>query len=972
MPELHGFELIETRHVPESDTEVRLYRHIKTGAEVLSCVNDDENKSFGVAFQTPPPDSTGLPHILEHSVLAGSRKYPVKEPFVELIKTSLNTFINAMTFPDMTIYPVASTNVQDFYNLVDVYLDAVFYPLITPETMMQEGWHLDTKKAEDPVNIVGVVYNEMKGYYSVPEILLDQYVRETLMPDTPYRHDYGGNPANIPELTYEQFKTFHETYYHPSNARIFFYGDDNPEQRLALLDEYLRDFDRIEIDATLPLQPRFSEPVNVTMQYDGGDKDENDDNTYVATAWLLDEVTDVEKNLAFGILEHILIGTPASPLRKALIDSGLGEDLTGAGFEREARESRFEVGLKGAKRSDAKKIETLINQTLGELAENGINKETVAASLNTVEFSMRERNSGRFPRGLVTMINILPTWLHGGNPIDAVAFEKYLESIKQAYADDPNYFENLIGKYLIDNPHRITLTLEPNPAVAEERDQREKAWLDEQNANMSEDDIANIVETSLNLQSLQQAEDSPEDLAKIPTLTIDDIDREIKTTPIEVIDYNGANIYYHDLPTSGIAYIDIGFDLTTLPQEYVPYLSLFGQALTELGTKTQDFVELSNRIGKETGGIGDTVFSTTKYQSKDYIAYLMLKSKVMVSNTDKLFAIFNDILLTTKFDNKDRFKQMVLEAKAGAEGFLGLRGHMLSNLRLRARFDMAGWIDEQLSGVSQIEFLRQLAEDIDSKWDEVYATLTSIRDTLFNRHAMIVNVTLGNEQWANVQPQLNSFLDALPANDVTRAEWQLTEMLSHEGLGVATMVNFVGKGANLYDEGYELNGSHVVILKNMNLTYMWNNIRVQGGAYGGACVFNSVNGVVTYLSWQDPNNVKTLNTYDNAGEFLRTVEFSETEMEQAIIGAIGQMDAYMLPDAKGYQSTIRHLIGYTDEMRQQLRDEVLATTIEDFRAFADVLDKVASNGHVVLTSSEEKIDEANEELDPKLTFTKIQ
>lgn len=971
MTELHGFELIEARDVPELNTHARLFRHIKTGAELLSLENDDENKSFAISFRTPPTDDTGLPHILEHSVLCGSRKYPSKEPFVELIKTSMNTFLNAMTWPDRTVYPIASQNLQDFYNLVDVYMDAVLHPLITEDTLRQEGWHYET--AEDGTLVYkGVVFNEMKGAYSVPESVLAETMQHSLYPDTPYAFDSGGDPAAIPNLTYEQFKTFHETYYHPSNAKIVFYGDDEPTERLRRMAEYLDEFEAIEVNSELPLQAYFDAPRTVNKSYDAGDEGADSNKSMTTVSWLLPEITDMETMMALEILSHALIDTPASPLRKALIDSGLGEDLVGSGFEDDLRQANFSVGLKGISGEDANTVEELILKTVSTLADDGIDPATIAASLNTIEFAYRERNTGRFPRGLMLgIIGILPRWTHGANPIDAAAFEASLENIKKQAAENDTYFTDMIGKYFVDNPHRVTVILTPDPQLGDQRDAAERARLDEARAGMSDADLEEIRKIEKELRIAQEIPDNPEDLAKIPTLTLADVEREVKTTPQEIIDYGGTQIFYHDLPTSGVAYLDIGLNLYALPQEYLPYLGLFGDALTEMGTESEDFVSLIQRIGTQTGGIGTAATTSVQRDGSGSQAYLFVRSKSMATQAQELLDLLRDILLTVKLDNQERFKQMVLERKARLEQFVTMGGHVVALRGIRAQFNDADWASEQMSGITNLFFVRELAEKVDSDWDSVLQALEAIRQHLVNRAAMIVNVTTEGSHWETFRPQLEAFLDAMPQNEVTLQTWNREATAAHTAYTAPIQVNYVGKGANLFELGYERNGSTQVVAKVMNLDYMWNEVRVKGGAYGGTMAFDPTSGAGVFVSWRDPNLVNTLNVYDGAADFLKTFEMSQEEIEKNILGTIGDLDSYLLPDAKGFSAMWRHLLGYTTEMRQQYRDEVLGTTIEDFHAFAEVLAKVAEAGHMVVVTSPKSVEEANTELSNPLTVVAV-
>ncbi len=970
MTQMHGFELIEERHIPELNTQARRWRHMRTGAELLSLENDDENKVFGVTFKTPPADSTGLPHIMEHSVLGGSRKYPVKEPFVELLKSSLNTFLNAMTFSDMTVYPVASTNLKDFYNLVDVYLDAVFYPRITEKTLQQEGWHYELEDKDAPLTFKGIVFNEMKGAYSSPENLLGRYTEQYVLPDTPYGHDSGGDPAVIPDLTYEQFKTFHDTLYHPSNARIWFYGDDDPAERLRLIDAFITEFEGITVEADVPLQPRFDAPRSITLGYDAGEEEgEAGKRGMITVSWLLAEGQDVEQTLGLSILSHILVDTPASPLRKALIDSGLGEDLVSSGLSPYQRELYFSAGLKGIAPVDAQKVEDLILSTLAELAQDGIDPEMVEAAMNTVEFQLRENNTGSYPRGLALLIGTLPTWLHGGNPLDALAFEEPLARIKTRVADG-RYFEGLIAQYFLDNAHRSTVIMAPDPTVREKRDAAEQARLDAAHATLDEADLDAILADVAELKRIQETPDSPEALATIPSLSREDLDPKIKTIPVEQIEEQGT-ILYHDLFTNGIAYLDIGFNLHTLPQELLPYLALFSRALVEIGTETEDYVKLSQRIGRKSGGIAPTTLVAPVRGQAEAAAWLIVRGKAMATQAQDLLDILRDILLTVKLDNKARFRQMVLEEKTGLESMLVPRGHMIVLSRLRAQYHEAGWLSEQMGGVSQLFFLRRLVEEIDQDWDAVLEKLETIRRILLNRSTMIVNVTLDAENWADFRPQLADFMASLPSAEVTPAAWTREPQPKFEGLTIPAQVNYVAKGANLFDLGYELNGAYIPVTGYLNMTWLWERIRAQGGAYGGFCAFERDSGIFGFMSYRDPNLLGTLANYDGAAAFLQNVELSEDELIRAIISAVGKLDAYLLPDAKGFRSLAQHLIGYTEAEQQQNRDEVLGATLADFHAFGRALEPLNEQGAVVVMGSADAIRKANAERGDFLEVTKV-
>ena len=970
MTVIHGFELIREQDIPEINTRARIFRHVRTGAELISMENDDTNKAFGITFATPPEDSTGLPHILEHSVLSGSRKYPIKDPFMQLAQGSLNTFLNAMTYPDKTTYPVASQNLQDFYNLIDVYLDAVFYPRIAPETLMQEGWHYELESVDAPLNFKGVVFNEMKGAYSSPDGLLGRETEQSLFPDTVYGVDSGGDPKVIPDLTYEQFKSFHETYYHPSNAKIWMYGDDDPDERLRLIDEFIQDFDRLEVNPQIPLQPRWDTPRTVRLGYTA-EESEDSKKGMMTVNWLLTENTDAELSAGLGILEHILLGTPASPLRKALIDSGLGEDVTGGGIDRNVREMYFSTGLKGIDVADVGKVEVVIFDTLRDLAENGIEQEMIEASLNTVEFRLREYNTGGFPRGLAMMLGSLTTWLYGRDPLAPLAFEAPLQEVKAHAEGDGRYFETLIQEHLLNNNHRTTVVLEPDPTVRERDEAEERARLDDVRSRLTDADLKMMVEETEKLRVMQETPDSPEALASLPTLTLDDLDKEGQQIPIEASRLHGSQLLYHDLFTNGIAYLDVAMNLRALPQEYLPYVGLFGSALVEMGTQTEDFVKLSRRIGRKTGGIRPTSIVSSVSDGPESTAWLVLRGKGTMAQTQDLLDIMRDVLLTVKLDDRDRFRQMLLEEKAGAEAGLIPGGHRVVNGRLKAHFAESGWVSEQMNGLSNLFFVRDLLKKIETDWDSVVETLEDIRGLLVNRNTMIANVTLDQDNWTLFKPQLDHFFDSLPTESGDLAIWTPDSLPAREGLTIPAQVNYVGKGERLYDYGYQMHGSAMVIQSYLGTSYLWEKIRVQGGAYGGFATFDRFSGVFNFLSYRDPNLLKSLKNYDATVDFLRNLTLSQDEVTKAIIGTIGSIDSYMLPDAKGYTSLVRYLTGSTDEDRQRIREEVLGTTPADFRHFADAVEAVRDHGHVVVLGAADGIDAANEELTPPLRVTKV-
>lgn len=950
----HGFESQWVREIPELKTRAEMFRHVGTGTDLLSLTNEDENKVFGVTFRTPPADSTGIAHILEHSVLCGSRKYPVKEPFVELLKGSLKTFLNAMTYPDKTCYPVASQNVKDFYNLIDVYLDAVFYPRLTPFVFHQEGWHYELDNPADPLNYKGVVFNEMKGAYSSPDNLLSEYSQQSLFPANPYGFDSGGDPKEIPNLTFEQFKAFHEKYYHPSNARVFFYGNDEPEKRLRLVNDYLKDFQRLPVDSTISLQQRFQEPRRLARSFPSG---EDSLKAMFTLNWLLDETHRVEQNLGFHMLEYMLLGMPGSPLRKALMDSRLGEDLAGVGLGSELRQMYFSTGLKGISAERADDVEALILSTLSRLVREGIHPHTVEAAQNTIEFILRENNTGSYPRGLVLMLRSLTTWLYDEDPLALVAFEAPLEALKRMASTTPSYFESLIDRYLLRNSHRTSLLLKPDPKLARELDRTEKQRLHQARSVLSPTALQKIAADTATLKAIQETPDPPQALAQIPSLKLSDLDRVNKSIPLALTREKGCDLLYHDLFTSGIVYLDIGFNLYALPHTALPYVPLFSRALLEMGTEDEDYVSLTQRISRKTGGIRPSLFASSVRDSREGSAWLFLRGKAMFKQTRDLLDIFRDIFLKVRLDNRERFQQMVLEAKARLEENLVPSGHQVVSTRLRALFSEADWAEEQMKGISQLFFLRTLAAAVEENWPEVLRVLEEIRTLLINRSALLVNATAEAGEWDSVQSTVTEFLDALPSLPFQRKRWSPDSVAVFEGMTLPAQVNYVGKGVNLYDMGYRYHGSTHVITRYLRNAWLWEKIRLQGGAYGAFCSFDKHSGALTFVSYRDPNLLKTLEAFDGSARFLKDLEIGNDELVKGIIGTVGDIDQYQLPDAKGYTSMVRHLTGENEERRQRMRDEILGATKRDFQSFGEILESAMPKGVVKVLGSETTIQE---------------
>eukprot|EP00980_Cylindrotheca_fusiformis_P030927 scaffold25645_cov206-Cylindrotheca_fusiformis.AAC.2 len=682
-----AYEIINKDMVEEYGAATTLYRHKKSGAELLSVSTDDDNKVFGITFRTPPEDSTGVPHILEHSVLCGSRKYTTKDPFVQLLQGSLQTFLNAFTYPDRTCYVVASQNEKDFYNLINVYTDAVFHPraIKDPYVHAQEGWHLELDKKEDPLIYKGVVYNEMKGVYSSSDSRLNRASQRSVFPDTTYGVDSGGDPKVIPDLSFEQFAAFHAKFYHPSNSRIFFSGDDDVLTRLEIMDEYLREFDvspESKPGSVVEWQKKvFSEPKKIIDYFPVGE--DQPETTMVQVNWLVnDEPFTPFEELTIGILDHLLMGTTSSILRKTLMESGLGEAITGGGLSDELLQATFSVGLKGVKEEDVRKVEQLILDTLEKVAEDGFEEEAIASSMNTVEFQLREFNTGSFPKGLSFMLGAMSSWLYDKSPTEALKFEKPLAQLKEQIADSGStVFQELVKKYLVSNHHRTTVELKPSKELEKEELEEEKARLAKIKESMSDEQLEEVMKKTQVLKELQAAEDSPEDRATIPALELGDLKREPTEYPIAVSENendSGVTVLRHELgSTSGIAYVKLGVDLSQLDVEDIALLPLFTRMLTETGAGDYDQVDLSRRIGTHTGGISAGVLTTAVHpegadesqvlDGNHLQTKLIMSGKATSEKITELLDLMKLILTEARFDSRSRVIEMLKESKSRRE-----------------------------------------------------------------------------------------------------------------------------------------------------------------------------------------------------------------------------------------------------------------------------------------------------------------
>lgn len=948
----HGFELVKEEELAEVGGTARLWRHAATGAELLSVINQDENKCFGASFYTPPVDSTGVAHILEHSVLCGSRKYPVKEPFAELLKGSLQTFLNAFTFPDKTCYPVASANLQDFYNLIDVYLDAVFHPLLTKETFMQEGCHVEAESADGPWTFKGVVYNEMKGVYSSPDSVLGEQSQQAVFPDNLYCLDSGGNPEKIPDLTWQAFTDFHSRYYQPGNARFFFWGDDPEDRRLKRIAQEIDGYGKVSDLPAIALQKPPAKSRYIERPYAAHESDR----ALVTLNWLLMPRGDIGEALKMEMLEHILEGLPGSPLRRALMESGLGEDMTGCGLETDLRQMYYSTGLKGIAPADAGKVEECVLATLKRLAEEGMDKKAIAAAVNSVEFAYRENNTGRLPRGLAAMILSLSTWLYGEDPFGPLAWEKPLQEIKAAIAGNEPIFEELLKRHFLAAPY-TRVTLLPDTSLGQTREEAEKARLAEIQAQAGADERAQMAEITQKLREAQLTPDAPEDLAKIPALSVKDLPLKNRVIPTRAVHAGTQTYLGHGLPTRGIAYVNILLPLAAVSPKLAPLLPLFARSLTECGTAREDYSELGMRIAANTGGFGAAMLTGASLLTRQPFCYLTLAGKAVRDKTDAIFSLAEEALLEPCADAGillQRLGIMAAEAHARLEHGLQTAGHSAVNVRLGAHFTGAGSLAETMAGVSQLFYLRDLIKRLAAEPDGVLADLNSLRSLLVGAKNAIVDLACEEQDMDGLQSQAERFIGNLPGQPAAAlgeaiASWQpMAGLPKAEAFITQSQVNYVGKAADLYQLGYEFAGSANVILHSLRMGHLWEKVRVAGGAYGVFCQLDRVSGVFACASYRDPAIEPTLSTYDGLAAYLRANPPDQARIDQAIVGAVGALDAYLLPDAAAGKALAWYLAGLSDEMRQQSREQMLATTAADFLAFANVLEGYAQTGDIAV------------------------
>ena len=953
----NGFELLEERNIKEVNSMVRLFSHVKSGARLLHLENDDNNKVFSISFRTPPMDNTGLPHILEHAVLCGSKKFPLKDPFIELAKGSLNTYLNAMTFSDKTMYPIASQNHKDFMNLMDVYLDAVFNPNIYngPESFMQEGWHYELNNLEDSLSIKGVVYNEMKGAFSSPEQIIFSKIEESLFPDTVYRFESGGEPDAIPELTYEQFIDFHKKYYHPSNSYIYLYGNGDLMAYLKFIDEgYLKEFDEIEVDSEIHTQKPLG-AMNVVEEFYSISADENPkDKTLISKNYVVGNSNDAEKVLAFTILNYLLLGSPAAPLKKALIDANIGKDVFGS-FDNSIMQPTFSIVVKNTNVESKEVFLNTVKETLEGLVKNGIDKKLIEAAINIHEFKLKEADYGHRPKGLVYNIKAMNTWLYGEKPWLQLAYEEGLKNIKMALESD--YFERLIQDEILNNNHSSLVILKPQPGLENEKELKEKARLAEYKNGLSKKDLEKIIEDKAKLEAYQNKIEAEEALLSIPLLDREDIDKDVENIELIKLTQDDVDILHHPDTTNGISYISLLFDTKSVPQELIPYTVLLTSLLGKIRTESYDYEELSNLINIHTGGIYSKLETyATQHSHKNFSSKLVVRGSALIGNIKTLFNLMDELINKTKFDEVNRVKELIAESKSRLEMNIFDQGHVMAARRVNSYFSPISKFIEITSGISYYDFISDLDARFEKEKETIVENLQQVFSMIFNKNNLLISITSEKSDFETIQREMVSIVEGLSDRTLEKFQYFFERTEKSEGLLTPGKVQYVAKGSNFKDLGYDYSGSMQVLKTIISLDYLWNKVRVAGGAYG--CLANfSKNGNFVFSSYRDPNLKETLNVYDAMPEYIKDFNVDEREMRKYIIGTISNMDAPLSAFMKGDRATANYICQITQQDLQKERNEILGTTVEDIRRYSHLIDEGMKMEYVCILGNEDKIKE---------------
>lgn len=958
---ISAYEITKEEDLKDIRSKGWLLRHKKTGARIMLIENDDENKVFNIAFRTPPKNSTGVAHILEHSVLCGSKEFPLKDPFVELVKGSLNTFLNAMTYPDKTCYPVASCNDQDFQNLMHVYLDAVFYPNIyqKEEIFRQEGWSYQLEKPEGPLKYNGVVYNEMKGAFSSPDEVLEREIMNSLFPDTPYGCESGGDPDHIPELSYEEFLEFHKTYYHPSNSYIYLYGNMDMAEKLEFLDEhYLSAFEKLEIDSSIPMQPAFEKRRDLTIEYPISESENSEGNSYLAYSTVVGEATDTLTAVAFEVLDYALLSAPGAPLKQALLDAGIGMDVYGS-YDDGIRQPYFDVIAKGTDPDKKDRFLEIIQSTLINIVKNGVNKKTLQAGINYMEFRYREADFSSWPKGLMYGLDIFGSWLYSDEKAFShvqilPVFEKLKELLNQGY------FEKLIQKHLLDNPHGSVITLVPSKGLAARREQALAEKLQKQLDGMTEEERNGLVEKTKSLVAYQESEEEPGSEKCIPMLKREDIKKEAAGFTNQELDVDGSLFLYHEVPTNGIAYLDLMFDLKRMSPEKVPYVGLLKSILGYVDTEHYSYGELSDEINAQTGGIASGIEVFDRVDSIDeYKAAFSITGKAMYSNIDVLFRMIREILNTSKLSDTKRLYEIIARVKSRAQANLVSAGHCTAVLRGASYSSPMAAFQDAMSGVAYYQFIENLEKEFDSRKEELVDTLKELMAEILCPEYLCVSYTGERESLNEVMDQVKALKMTLHTEPVKTSSEPMHCVKKNEGFTTSGQVQYVARTGNFRKKGYEYTGVLDILKVALSYDYLWMNLRVKGGAYGCMSGFKR-SGESYFVSYRDPHLKRTLEIYEGIPEYVRTFQADEREMTKYIIGTISGKDIPRTPKMQGSISKTAYFCGVSEEMIQKERDQILNAQAEDIHALAPIIEAILSDDALCVVGSETAIKKEQE------------
>lgn len=957
--DLAEYEILDEHRVEDVQSDGFILRHKKSGARIAILSNNDDNKVFYIGFRTPPEDETGVPHIIEHTTLCGSKKFPVKDPFIELAKGSLNTFLNAMTYPDKTVYPVASCNDQDFKNLMDVYLDAVFNPNITKyeEIFKQEGWHYELTGKDDELKINGVVYNEMKGAYSSPDEVLSSQIYRSLFPDNTYSKDSGGNPEYIPKLTYEAYLDFYHKYYHPSNSYIYLYGDMDVVERLEWLDkEYLSLYDYKKVNSEINKQPAFDEIKNVEAQYSITMDDSQENKTYLSYNRVVGDTLDEMLYQAFDVLDYALVSSPGAPVKQALIDAGIGDDVYGS-YDAGILQPVFSFVAKNANASQADEFESIIENTLKEVVKTGINKEALLAGINSSEFKFREADFGQFPKGLLFGLNCLDSWL-----FDDMKPFIHLECLgtfaKLRKAVDTDYFEKLIQEYLLDNTHGSSVTVKPKRGLGNEREEALAKELSDYKASLSDEEIKKLIEDTEHLKKYQEEPSSDEDLRKLPMLTRADMKKNampFSNIEDELLD---VKVVRHDIESNGIDYISFLFDAGDFAQSELGYLGFFTNALGLVSTERYSYTDLANATNIYTGGISTGTASHPDIKDRNnFVFKFEVKLKVLEKNLDKALELMEQMLLSSDFTDTKRLGELVAQIKARLQANLSSSGHLVAAMRSMSSFSRYALYQDELKGVAFYRSICCIEKELSESPKSVSDKLAAIAKKLFARNRMLISFTGNNEAYGNAKPSLEKVIAGFNKMSAVGNQAEVHFNTAKEAFIDASQIQYVAKTGDFICEGYEYTGALRLLRIILSYDYLWINVRVKGGAYGCMNTFLR-SGESYFVSYRDPNLSDTLDVYDRIPEYIKNFSPDERDMTKYIIGTFSALDTPMNPEAKGSRSLSAYLEGITYEQIQKERNEILNVQPEDIRRLADLVEAVLKKDSICVIGNENMIKES--------------